>query len=133
MESPLLLVPWTTPTPVWQDHFDARRAKRSARNTICPQAIFLTSSAAKPRCGNAPSACRMASLSRQWRSREFVGRAVRWQSPRSRKAQGLMTASLDQVSAANKQPGLITLKEIRQQPELWPTTLERIAILQGRE
>jgi len=44
-----------------------------------------------------------------------------------------MTASLDQVSAANKQPGLITLKEIRQQPELWPTTLERIAILQGRE
>jgi len=41
-----------------------------------------------------------------------------------------MTARLDQTSATN-QPGLHTLKEIRQQPELWPTTLERVASLKG--
>ena len=37
---------------------------------------------------------------------------------------------LDQASMTNSQPGQITLREILQQPELWPTSLERIAKLQ---
>jgi tagatose-6-phosphate ketose/aldose isomerase len=38
-----------------------------------------------------------------------------------------MTARLDSGSDAGKQRGAITLSEIRQQPQLWPTTLERVA------
>ena len=38
-----------------------------------------------------------------------------------------MTSRLDQGSDAPNQRGVITLNEIRQQPELWPTTLERVA------
>jgi tagatose-6-phosphate ketose/aldose isomerase len=38
-----------------------------------------------------------------------------------------MTARLDSGSDSRNQRGAITLNEIRQQPELWPTTLERVA------
>ena len=38
-----------------------------------------------------------------------------------------MTARLDSGSDSRNPRGVITLKEIRQQPELWPTTLERVA------
>jgi hypothetical protein len=38
-----------------------------------------------------------------------------------------MTARLDSGSDSRNQRGVITLSEIRQQPELWPTTLERVA------
>jgi tagatose-6-phosphate ketose/aldose isomerase len=38
-----------------------------------------------------------------------------------------MTARLDLGSDSRNQRGVITLSEIRQQPELWPTTLERVA------
>jgi tagatose-6-phosphate ketose/aldose isomerase len=38
-----------------------------------------------------------------------------------------MAASLDSGSNTIKQRGVVTLKEIRQQPDLWPTTLERVA------
>jgi tagatose-6-phosphate ketose/aldose isomerase len=49
-----------------------------------------------------------------------------------------MTARPDSGSDSHNQRGAITLKEIRQQPELWPTTLERVAssnvhsLVQGR-
>src|SRR5579859_109302 len=49
-----------------------------------------------------------------------------------------MTAALDSGSDNRNQRGVITLNEIRQQPELWTTTLERVAssnahsIVQGR-
>jgi tagatose-6-phosphate ketose/aldose isomerase len=49
-----------------------------------------------------------------------------------------MTARPDSGSDSHDQRGAITLKEIRQQPELWPTTLERVAssdahsLVQGR-
>jgi tagatose-6-phosphate ketose/aldose isomerase len=38
-----------------------------------------------------------------------------------------MTARLDTSSGDGNQRGVITLNEIRQQPEVWPTTLERVA------
>src|ERR1700688_5200115 len=38
-----------------------------------------------------------------------------------------MTARLDSGSDSHNQRGVITLNEIRQQPELWPTTLARVA------
>ena len=38
-----------------------------------------------------------------------------------------MTAIPDSGSDSHNQRGAITLSEIRQQPELWPTTLERVA------
>lgn len=38
-----------------------------------------------------------------------------------------MTARLDSGADGGNQRGSITLSEIRQQPELWPTTLERVA------
>jgi len=38
-----------------------------------------------------------------------------------------MTARLDSGSDSRNPRGVITLNEIRQQPELWPTTLERVA------
>src|SRR6202140_2978909 len=38
-----------------------------------------------------------------------------------------MTRRLDSGSEDGNQRGTITLNEIRQQPELWPTTLERVA------
>lgn len=38
-----------------------------------------------------------------------------------------MTARLDSGSDSHDQRGVITLKEISQQPELWPNTLERVA------
>jgi tagatose-6-phosphate ketose/aldose isomerase len=38
-----------------------------------------------------------------------------------------MTARLDSGSDSPNPRGVITLNEIRQQPELWPTTLERVA------
>jgi tagatose-6-phosphate ketose/aldose isomerase len=38
-----------------------------------------------------------------------------------------MSARLDSGSDSGNQRGIITLKEIRQQPDLWPTTLERVA------
>jgi tagatose-6-phosphate ketose/aldose isomerase len=38
-----------------------------------------------------------------------------------------MTSRLEAGSHGGKQRGVITLNEIRQQPELWPTTLERVA------
>jgi tagatose-6-phosphate ketose/aldose isomerase len=38
-----------------------------------------------------------------------------------------MATRLDSSSDAGNQRGAVTLKEIRQQPELWPTTLERVA------
>jgi tagatose-6-phosphate ketose/aldose isomerase len=38
-----------------------------------------------------------------------------------------MTARLDSGSDSHNQRGVITLNEIRQQPEVWPTTLERVA------
>ena len=49
-----------------------------------------------------------------------------------------MAASLDSGSNTLNQRGLVTFNEIRQQPDLWPTTLERVAsskvhsIVQGR-
>jgi tagatose-6-phosphate ketose/aldose isomerase len=49
-----------------------------------------------------------------------------------------MTARLDSGSDSPNPRGAITLNEIRQQPQLWPTTLERVAssnahsIVQGR-
>jgi len=49
-----------------------------------------------------------------------------------------MTARSNSGSGSHNQRGAITLKEIRQQPELWPTTLERVAssnahsLVQGR-
>ena len=38
-----------------------------------------------------------------------------------------MMARVDSGSDNRNQRGAITLHEIRQQPELWPTTLERVA------
>src|ERR1700741_3270125 len=38
-----------------------------------------------------------------------------------------MTARSNSGSDRNNKRGAITLSEIRQQPELWPTTLERVA------
>src|ERR1700730_11147137 len=38
-----------------------------------------------------------------------------------------MTARLEAGSHGGNQRGVITLNEIRQQPELWPTTLDRVA------
>ena len=38
-----------------------------------------------------------------------------------------MAARLDSGSDTRKQRGVVTLNEIRQQPELWPTTLARVA------
>ncbi|MGC1618054.1 MAG: hypothetical protein WA765_06145 [Candidatus Acidiferrum sp.] len=43
-----------------------------------------------------------------------------------------MTARLDSGSDSHDQRGVITLKEIWQQPELWPTTLERVASSHAR-
>jgi len=43
-----------------------------------------------------------------------------------------MTARLDSGSDGGNQRGAITLNEIRQQPELWPTTLERVASSNAR-
>ena len=40
-----------------------------------------------------------------------------------------MTASLDQGSKTSNQRGAVTLSEIRQQPEVWSTTLERVAAM----
>jgi tagatose-6-phosphate ketose/aldose isomerase len=40
---------------------------------------------------------------------------------------GSMTARLDTSSGDGNQRGVVTLNEIRQQPDLWPTTLERVA------
>ena len=39
----------------------------------------------------------------------------------------MTTRGLDQTSDISKVRGVLTLREIRQQPELWPTTLERVA------
>jgi tagatose-6-phosphate ketose/aldose isomerase len=39
----------------------------------------------------------------------------------------LTTRGLDQSSDTRNVRGVLTLREIRQQPELWPTTLERVA------
>lgn len=53
--------------------------------------------------------------------------------------QFLTTRGLDQGSKTTTARGALTLREIRQQPELWPTTLERVAaadansIVRGRK
>ncbi len=39
----------------------------------------------------------------------------------------MTTSGLDQTSGTRNERGEVTLREIRQQPELWPTTLERVA------
>ncbi len=39
----------------------------------------------------------------------------------------MTTSGLDQTSGTSNVRGILTLREIRQQPELWPTTLERVA------
>jgi tagatose-6-phosphate ketose/aldose isomerase len=43
-----------------------------------------------------------------------------------------MAVKVDSSSDTNNQRGAVTLKEIRQQPELWPTTLERVASSNAR-
>jgi tagatose-6-phosphate ketose/aldose isomerase len=43
-----------------------------------------------------------------------------------------MAVKVDSSSDASNQRGAVTLKEIRQQPELWPTTLERVASSNAR-
>jgi tagatose-6-phosphate ketose/aldose isomerase len=43
-----------------------------------------------------------------------------------------MTATLDSGADGGNQRGVITLNEIRQQPELWPTTLQRVASSKAR-
>src|SRR5437899_2809551 len=43
-----------------------------------------------------------------------------------------MTARSDSHVAGGNQRGIITLNEIRQQPKLWPTTLERVSCSNAR-